>query len=179
MMLLDGSTTTTVAWSETINISTNTDYTFSGWATSSDPLNPATLQFKVNGIQLGGGFPLTTNVVWTNFSNVWFSGTNQQATLAIYDINANYINAQGGGGDDFALDDLSFGVLYPTLLINSANTNVVLTWPTNAIGFTLQSTTNLAPAVWNPVSPAPVIVNTNNVVTNAISGTQMFYQLSH
>jgi hypothetical protein len=54
-----------------------------------------------------------------------------------------------------------------------------LTWPTNATGFTLQSTTNLvSTTVWSNVSPAAVIVNTNNAVTNAISGKQKFYRLS-
>jgi hypothetical protein len=42
----------------------------------------------------------------------------------------------------------------------------------------LQSTTNLAPlAVWTTVSPASVVVNTNNAVTNTLSGIQQFYRL--
>jgi hypothetical protein len=54
-----------------------------------------------------------------------------------------------------------------------------LTWPTNAAGFTLQSTTNLvSPAVWSTVSPGPVVVNGQNAVTNPVSGTQNFYRLS-
>jgi hypothetical protein len=60
-----------------------------------------------------------------------------------------------------------------------SGTNVMVTWPTNFTGFTLQSTTNVAPpVVWGTVSPAPVAVNTNNVVTNSTSGAQMFYRLS-
>jgi hypothetical protein len=56
---------------------------------------------------------------------------------------------------------------------------VIFTWPTNATGFTLQSTTNLTPsAIWSTVSPAPVIVNGQYTVTNSISGTQQFYRLS-
>ena len=63
-------------------------------------------------------------------------------------------------------------------IIRSA-TNVILTWPTNATGFTLQSTTNLvSPAVWTTVVPGPVAVNGNNTVTNPISGTLQFYRLS-
>ena len=65
------------------------------------------------------------------------------------------------------------------LRINRSGTNVVVTWPVYATGFTLQSTTNLAPpAIWTFVSPNPVIVGTNNSVTNGISGEQMFYRLS-
>jgi hypothetical protein len=65
------------------------------------------------------------------------------------------------------------------LTIIPSGTNVILTWSTNAVGFTLQSTTNLAsPAVWNTNSPAPVVVNGQNTVTNLITGPQQFYRLS-
>jgi uncharacterized repeat protein (TIGR03803 family) len=67
----------------------------------------------------------------------------------------------------------------PQLTIIPSRANVVLTWPTNAAGFTLQSTTNLvSPAVWTTVSPGPVVVNGQDTVTNPISGTQQFYRLS-
>jgi hypothetical protein len=55
--------------------------------------------------------------------------------------------------------------------------NVILTWPTNVSGFTLQSTTNLVPSAWSTNSPLPDIVNGQFTVTNAISGTQQFYRL--
>ena len=66
----------------------------------------------------------------------------------------------------------------PLLTIRPFGTNVVLTWPTNAAGFTLVSATSLASPVWITNSPAPVVVNTNNAVTNGISGPQKFYRLS-
>jgi uncharacterized repeat protein (TIGR03803 family) len=67
----------------------------------------------------------------------------------------------------------------PQLTIIRSGANVVLTWPTNATGFTLQSTTNLvSPAVWITNSPAPVVVNGQNAVTNPVSGTKKFYRLS-
>ena len=67
----------------------------------------------------------------------------------------------------------------PQLIIIRSTASVILTWPTNATGFTLQSTTNLvSPAVWTTVVPGPVAVNGNNTVTNPISGTQQFYRLS-
>ncbi len=65
----------------------------------------------------------------------------------------------------------------PVLTIRPSGTNVILTWPTNATGYTLMSATNLASPVWNTNLPAPVVVNTNNAVTNGISGTQKFYRL--
>jgi hypothetical protein len=57
---------------------------------------------------------------------------------------------------------------------------IVLTWPTNAVGFTLQSTTNLlSPASWVTNSPAPVVIAGQNTVTNPINGPQQFFRLIH
>jgi hypothetical protein len=65
------------------------------------------------------------------------------------------------------------------LTITLSRSNVVLTWPTNATGFTLQSTTNPAlPMAWTNVSLGPVVVNGMNMVTNPISGPQQFYRLN-
>jgi len=66
----------------------------------------------------------------------------------------------------------------PLLTLIPYGANVILTWPTNAVGFTLQSTTNLAsPAVWTTNSPAPVVIGGQNVVINPITGPQQFYRL--
>ena len=76
-----------------------------------------------------------------------------------------------------------FSLLLPTdlpqLTVIASGPNVILTWPTNYNGFTLQSTTNLGSAAgWTTNSPPPVVVNGQNTVTNPISGTQQFYRLS-
>src|ERR1043166_5434592 len=56
---------------------------------------------------------------------------------------------------------------------------IVLTWPTNAAGFTLQSTTNpVSPALWSTNSSAPTILNGQNTVTNSMTGPQQFYRLT-
>jgi len=81
----------------------------------------------------------------------------------------------GGDSGNGSLFSLSLG----QLTVNLAGTNIILTWPTNASGFGLQCATNLlAPSLWSAVSPAPVVVNGQNVVTNPVCGTQMFYRLS-
>ena len=69
-------------------------------------------------------------------------------------------------------------VIQPRLSIMAADANVILTWPTNASGLTLQSTTDLVSSVWTTNSVAPVVVNGLNTVTNVISGIQQFYRLS-
>jgi uncharacterized repeat protein (TIGR03803 family) len=59
----------------------------------------------------------------------------------------------------------------PQLAIALWGANVILTWPTDATGFTLQSTTNLASPDW-------ITVSGQFAVTNPISGLQMFFRLS-
>ena len=74
------------------------------------------------------------------------------------------------------------GFLPPQLTILLSGvppSGIVLTWPTNAAGFTLQSTTNLvSPAFWSTNSPAPVVIGGQNTVTNPIAGPQQFFRLS-
>jgi sugar lactone lactonase YvrE len=68
----------------------------------------------------------------------------------------------------------------PQLTINAVGGNVILAWPTNATGFTLQSATDLGSSavLWTAVSPAPAIVNGQFTVTNPITGTQRFFRLT-
>ena len=116
--------------------------------------------------------------------NIWPSpnsdGANPQGGL-ILSGNTLYDTAGlGGSSGNGTVFSLSLGsVSAPQLTITPSEANIILTWPTNAAGFTLQSATNLAsPALWATNSPAPVIVNGQNTVTNPISGAQQFYRLS-
>jgi hypothetical protein len=55
---------------------------------------------------------------------------------------------------------------------------LVMTWPTNAVGFQLEFSTNLGPsAIWSPVGSAVTVVNGQNVLTNAVTGQGMFFRL--
>jgi len=81
------------------------------------------------------------------------------------------VGGAGGSGTVFLL-------IWPELAIVQSGTNIILTWSTNATGFSLQSATNLvSPAAWSSVSPLPVVVNSRFTVTNRISDTQQFYRL--
>src|SRR5207237_747104 len=60
----------------------------------------------------------------------------------------------------------------PKLLISTAGQNVVLSWPTNAVGFKLQSALNLNPPInWSNLTNAAGRVGTQFMVTNNISNT--------
>lgn len=66
----------------------------------------------------------------------------------------------------------------PQISIIPYGSNVILAWPTNAVGFILQSTTNLTPpVVWSTNSPAPVLIGNQFEVFTPSSGTQKFYRL--
>lgn len=90
-------------WSQTIVIQPNTNYAFSAWLENITTVNPASLQFSINGQRLGS--PLTANVndcIWDQFHTSWNSGTATMAILSI--VNENTVLS----GNDFALDDISF-----------------------------------------------------------------------
>jgi uncharacterized repeat protein (TIGR03803 family) len=108
---------------------------------------------------------LDTNTFTTNSD-----GSNPYAGL-ILSGNTLYGTAQNGGSSgDGTVFGLSLPVL-PQLTIIRSGANVILTWPTNATGFTLQSTANLVSAIWTNLSG-------QFAVTNPISGPQRFYRLS-
>ncbi len=94
----------TIVWSQTIAVQPNTNYNFSTWVTSvENTSNPAILQFFVNNIQIGSVFsPSTFGCEWSQFYNLWNSGSNTTAIISIKNQNID------GGGNDFALDDISF-----------------------------------------------------------------------
>ncbi len=114
-------------------------------------------------------FPYTNSDGVQPFAGLILSGNTLYGTA--------YYGGSSGQGTVFSL---SLGsVSAPQLTIIRSGANVILTWPTDAAGFTLQSTTNLvSPAVWSTVSPAPVVVNGQNAVTNSTPGTKKFYRLS-
>jgi uncharacterized repeat protein (TIGR03803 family) len=129
--------------------------------------------FQVN--TNGTGFTTlhTFTALDANYTNS--DGANPMAGLVLSGA-ILYGTASAGGSSD---DGTVFSLLAPPLLgITLSGTNVILTWTNPAPGFILQSTANLSPAAWHAVTNVPVIINGQNTVTNAISGTQRFYQLS-
>jgi uncharacterized repeat protein (TIGR03803 family) len=86
----------------------------------------------------------------------------------------------GGDSGNGTIFSVSFP---PQLTIVPSGSNIILSWPTDYIGFdysgyTLQATTNLVSPVWTTNLPAPIAVNGQNTVTNPTSGSQQFFRLS-
>jgi uncharacterized repeat protein (TIGR03803 family) len=129
----------------------------------------------------GGGTVFAVNTDGAGFTNLHSFGTGSfpNATAGLF-LSGNMLygtTVYGGSSGQGTVFSLSLGA--PQLTITESGTNIILTWPANATGFTLQSVTNLiSPVVWGAVSPAPTVVNGQFAVTNPVCGTQMFYRLS-
>ena len=160
---------------------------FAGLTLSGNTLYGTTL----GGGNSGKGTVFAVNTDGTDFTTLYtFSATSGPASTnsdgaslragLILSGNTLYGTADRGGtsgyGTVFSLSLESVGV--PQLTIIPSGANVILTWATNATGFILQFTTNLvSPIDWSTNSPAPVVVNGQNTVTNPASGGQTFFRL--
>ncbi len=107
----------TAIWEETVIVEANTNYYFSAWSMSLNSVgNDAVLQFEVNDSLVGTQARLTpglsndNNNGWVRFySNpLWNSGSvSGPITIRIRNVEP------AASGNDFALDDISFGTLDP------------------------------------------------------------------
>jgi len=104
MMLVNGAEVVNVkVWTQTVNVQPNTNYAFETWLQHVTSVNPASLQFSINGVTIGQIFTANNNsCIWDKFYATWNSGNNTSATISI--VNQNQIYT----GNDFALDDISF-----------------------------------------------------------------------
>jgi hypothetical protein len=80
-------------------------------------------------------------------------------------------------GYSAALYNLFWERTHPPLTIALTGGNVVLSWPTNVPGFTLEFTTNLPATGWASNATPPAIVDGLYTVTGAISGPARVYRL--
>ena len=101
-----------------------------------------------------------------------FTGNGQISQIAIWNrlLSTNEVAAQ--------FSALTVPPTPPTLSIARSGANVILSWPASADpAFVLQSSPGLSSPAWSNAG-SPVVVGTNNVVTNAISPNNVsFYRL--
>lgn len=104
-------------WCQTVSVSPNSDYFFGAWVSTVVASSPAILQFSINGQVLGSPFTAPFNIgQWIQFSETWNSGTATTATICIVNQNTTL------GGNDFAIDDISFS----TICTNTAQVTVTV-----------------------------------------------------
>jgi hypothetical protein len=66
----------------------------------------------------------------------------------------------------------------PSLHAQASGMNLVLSWPVWAAGYTLEASGTVGGTnSWNGVTNTPVAVDSENTVTDALSGRSQFYRL--
>ncbi|MGI9459347.1 MAG: Ig-like domain-containing protein [Pirellulales bacterium] len=97
-----------IAWSQTVPVKQNATYEFSAWAKEvTNTSNPSILEFSINGTPMGVLDPTGVAAsIWRQFVVDWQSGDSTTALLEIVEIGGR--TQTPGGGNDFALDDISF-----------------------------------------------------------------------
>lgn len=104
------------------------------------------------------------------------TGTNETWMTGAMDLDGNPRIA-GDIVDMGAFENVRAGVVAPPLVIRLSGANVVLTWPANASGFTLQSSINPSSGNWSNITGGINTSGTNYVFTNAVSGEASFFRL--
>lgn len=175
MLLVNGSPAPNLkVWSQTVNVTPNTNYAFSTWIQALYPPNPAQLQFSINGNDIGSMITASLpTCTWTQFFTNWNSGANTTATISIVNKNTQV------QGNDFALDDISFAPVYmrrdsvkivvdTPAIVTSANTSIcegqsVQLNTTGAVSYSWSPVTGLSnPNIANPLA-TPVITTEYHV----------------
>jgi uncharacterized repeat protein (TIGR03803 family) len=169
-------------------------YNFTGGSDGAYPLGELIFSGSfLYGTAEGGGpandgtvFEVSTNGKSIRSLHVFTATTGSAATNgdgalpnAALVLNSNTLygtTTYGGGAGNGTLFSV---IIQPQLGIAALGTNkVVLTWPTNFTGYTLESFTNLLKTNASTFTPAPVIVSNLYVVTNTVTnGGKLFYRL--
>ena len=118
-----------------------------------------------------------------SYSKVNSSCGGIRLTDSVTGVSSAYLSLSNSISGVFALtqspDSYQIGsvTMLPMLNLIQNGNQVMVSWTTNAAGFSLQSSTSLSPtAIWS-AAPAPTIVGGNYISTDVISGNAMFYRL--
>jgi hypothetical protein len=123
-----------------------------------------TWPLSATGYVLQSANQLTPPVSWTTVTNV----------PVIVNLQYTVTNQISSGSVFYRLAM----VTAPTLQAQVSGNNIVVTWPSSAQNFSLQTTTNLSdPNSWSTLTNVPAIVNLQNTITNPISNGMLFYRL--
>ncbi|MCI9846458.1 PKD-like domain-containing protein [Flavobacterium pectinovorum] len=157
MLVADGATiANSVIWSQTVPVETSKSYNFSFWVQNIGDGSVATFQVLINGAPITlssvsatnvvtAGTPATTTCNWTNITGTWNSTVSSLATIKIIDTNIS------GGGNDFAIDDLSFSTTSSKTCSLTTSTTVTIGGSAPVIGFSYTS-----PVCKNGINPSPI-----------------------
>lgn len=112
---------------------------------------------------LNGSTNATTSLLETN-------KTYSSGHVGLYDFSAQTF-------DNFALEvPPGFGP-YRLDIAQADASHVTLSWPTNAVGWNLESAMFLTPADWSTVTQTPAVSGTNFVLISGYTDVQQFFRL--
>jgi len=181
---------TVVAWGY------NHEGAVTGTPTDIDPYfataSPVTLEGQVlsgvTAIAAGWGYSVAlmndgTLVAWGDNSYGQVTGTPTQTNHAI----ANPVTLGGqvlsrvtaiAAGPYHTVALIGGLPLLPSLKVRPNGHELILSWPTNAAGFALQSTLDLTPPItWLDSTNLPAVIGAHFTLTNSTSGDTRFYRL--
>ncbi|MCF6130555.1 lamin tail domain-containing protein, partial [Flavobacterium sp. AS60] len=164
MMVVDGSTSNggnDMVWGQNIAVNAGQNYTFSYWLQTIASGSPAIIRTVINGVLIGTANASATVCGWTQYTYVWNSGASTLAQIQLFDSNVS------AGGNDFALDDISFTTTLTcnltkniTITVNASSapviscgtataSSVTFNWAavTGATGYTISYSINSGPLV--------------------------------
>jgi hypothetical protein len=122
----------------------------------------------------GTGSDSVSAVALDPFGAVYFAGN---TTSSDFPVQGGVQSTLAGGTDAFVVK-IAEPPPPPMVQISRSGDTVVLTWPTNASSFNLESSDTLAPSPnWTGVAFVPVIAVDQNVVTVQADGSSKFFRL--
>ena len=165
MLIINGGSTASSVWCESIPVTPNTTYDFSAWFADCSSVTTGAfvpvLQFMVNGVLLGVPTPISAPPgTWVNFFSTWYSGANTTATICIYD------ETTAASGNDFVIDDISFEqictvkdstyvkITVPDTTTSHSDTSICAL----AGAITLHAPTGYTSYIWNTGATSPSLL---------------------
>ncbi|MCI0744049.1 MAG: hypothetical protein L0Y58_01470 [Verrucomicrobia subdivision 3 bacterium] len=175
MLVANGAADTNqVVWRQSVAVSTNTTYEFTGWAASwskdSDP-NPPRFQVRINGRAVGSAFQLSSqSAQWQSFSTRWSSRTSVVAVIELR------LETAEGFGNDPAFDDLQFTIFLPRTTIRVAS--VEICWPSvSGAMYQVEYESEVTGHIWTALGAVVEGTGTTNCVIDAVTMPRRLYRV--
>jgi hypothetical protein len=123
-------------------------------------------------VRLGGISDVNVWLGKSQWNDPYFNGQFDEFRIYNGVVSDSAIAASFAAGPDALI------VPPPALKAVLSGNSVALSWPVNAPGFTVYSTTNIQPGtIWTPISTAPLLQNGQHMLTLPISNTNQFFRL--